>query len=200
MSAMRLSFMTCVPLFLLLTGYLMNHKQLGRHYYRGILHTLGIYGIISLFSVLYKILFLGKKANFIVETLNYTGSQYAWYIEMYLGLFVLIPFLNVLWHGLESKKSKQTLLFTVFILVTVPSMSNIFGIKIMPEWWVNIWPLLYYFTGCYIEQYKPCLSLRRIFCYYVLRLRLVYFLIYIEITGRFLNGEHIKTGMVWKIC
>ena len=155
MNFMRTCFMVCVPLFLILTGYLMNRKKLSRNYYTGIVHTLAIYIIISSFCILYKILILKQEANFILEILNFTGSYHAWYIEMYIGLFLIIPFLNMIYHGLETKRQKKVLLFTVFFLVTVPAIFNIFGIKVIPSWWINIWPILYYFIGCYLNEYKP---------------------------------------------
>ena len=37
MTLMRTAFMVCVPLFLMLTGYLMHQKQLKKGYYTGIL-------------------------------------------------------------------------------------------------------------------------------------------------------------------
>lgn len=42
MVSMRTLFMYCVPLFLLLTGFLMCNKKLEKKFYRGILHTLEI--------------------------------------------------------------------------------------------------------------------------------------------------------------
>lgn len=73
-SAMRTFFMYCVPLFILLTGYLMNSKKISRSYYKGILHTIGIYIISSMFCIIYKSIVLNGGISFlycIKEILNF---------------------------------------------------------------------------------------------------------------------------------
>lgn len=48
--------------------------------------------------------------SFILGTLDFTGSNYSWYIEMYIGLFLLAPFLNLAYGKLKSKsKSRYSL-------------------------------------------------------------------------------------------
>lgn len=36
--------------------------------------------------------------------LDFTGVAYAWYTNMYIGLFLIIPFLNNAYMSLKSKK------------------------------------------------------------------------------------------------
>ena len=99
MTIMRTGFMVCVPLFITLTGYLMSRKTWSRGYYRGITKTLGIYVLASIACILYKILVVGSEIPFdraFFSVLNYSGANYAWYIEMYIGLFLLSPLLNIL--------------------------------------------------------------------------------------------------------
>ena len=43
MTLMRSFFMICVPLFMILSGYLMCNKKLGKGYYKKIIYILGIY-------------------------------------------------------------------------------------------------------------------------------------------------------------
>ena len=54
MVIMRTLFMTCIPLFLMLTGYLMNKKKLNLKYFKGIIKTLTIY-------ILAKILIISNE-------------------------------------------------------------------------------------------------------------------------------------------
>lgn len=156
-SAMRTFFMYCVPLFILLTGYLMNSKKISRSYYKGILHTIGIYIISSMFCIIYKSIVLNGGISFlycIKEILNFSGAPYSWYIEMYIGLFLLIPFLNIVYWNLRTKQEKHALLLSMFVVIVLPTVGNIFGIKLIPEWWKHIWPFFYYFVGCYIREYS----------------------------------------------
>lgn len=91
----RAFFMVCVPLFLVLSGYLMNTKQLSKKYYLGIFKIIGIYVLASIACTLYKILFLNMNISImqmIIEILNFKAAPYAWYVEMYIGLFLMILF------------------------------------------------------------------------------------------------------------
>ena len=55
-SVVRAFFITCVPLFLMLTGYLVNKKQLSKKYYKGIIKVLIIYAICSvIYSIFIKV-------------------------------------------------------------------------------------------------------------------------------------------------
>jgi surface polysaccharide O-acyltransferase-like enzyme len=98
MSLMRTLFSVCVPLFLILTGYLMSHKTLSKSYYKGISKTLIIFVLATLACMLFKTFYKGDEfslSKFILGTLDFTGANYSWYIEMYIGLFLIAPFLNL---------------------------------------------------------------------------------------------------------
>lgn len=169
---MRTLFGVCVPLFILLTGYFMSQKTLNRKYYLGITKTLVIYLLASVACIIYKSVHLHNIytfKSFILSILDFSGSNYSWYIEMYIGLFLLIPFLNLIYNNLESQKHKQILVWTLFCLTILPSMFNIFNFetshwwavpsssdifsKIVPAWWINFYPITYYFVGCYLREY-----------------------------------------------
>ena len=157
---MRTAFMVCVPLFLLLTGYLMNKKTLSRKYYSGIKKTLAVYLMTSFFILAYKIFIKNENMSPAECIINITSfRQYAWYISMYIGLFLLIPFLNLMYNNLKDKKQKLVLIVTLLFMTVLPSASNIFGVLIVPEWWVGIYPLTYYFLGAFIREYKNKLKL-----------------------------------------
>ena len=170
MTVMRSAFMICVPLFIMLTGYLMNKKTLSRGYYHGIVKTLGIYLLASLACAIYKIVLFGYKPTWMIwGVFDYTTANYAWYIEMYIGLFLLIPFLNLIYHNLPSRKTKLVLLVTLIGLTSLPSIMNIWNFtvegwwktpylsveyrKFAPDWWTRIYPLTYYFLGAYLREF-----------------------------------------------
>lgn len=155
MCAMRMGFMTCVPLFLLLTGYLCRKKELTGRYYLGLVRVLVTYLLCGLICMGVRI-YLGEAMSFrhfCGEFLAYNASPYGWYIEMYIGLFLLIPFLNALWRGLETKKRRLALIATLLALVTLPALTN-GRWNILPDWWKGIYPLLYYFLGMYFGEYQ----------------------------------------------
>lgn len=169
---MRTLFSVCVPLFMLLTGYLMSKKTLSKKYYSGITKTLVVFVISTLACMIYKNIADGEVLDlksFVLGTLDFTGANYSWYIEMYIGLFLLAPFLNLAYGKLKNKRQKQVLLLTAVALTILPSVLNIFNFgsldwwgnptssdefqKIVPSWWQGFYPVAYYFVGCYIREY-----------------------------------------------
>ncbi|MBQ8551728.1 MAG: acyltransferase family protein [Clostridia bacterium] len=179
LTILRTGFMICVPLFIMLTGYLMSRKEWSLRYYRGIVKTLAVYLLASIVCLVYKNVILQEGITLLggaAHILNYSAAPYAWYIEMYIGLFLLIPFLNAMWRGLEEKRARGALVITLIFLSSLPSVFNIWNfqvegwiktpylstdyIKILPEWWVMIYPLTYYFLGAYLKEYPIKLKKR----------------------------------------
>ena len=102
-----------VPLFLMITGYLMNKKKLSKKYYKGLVKIICIYLIASIICLLYKKFYLGENIGLYIslqKLLFYNAANYGWYIEMYIGLFLLIPFLNLIYNNLENRKQKLILI------------------------------------------------------------------------------------------
>ncbi len=178
MTVMRSFFMICVPLFMVLSGFLARKKQITKEYYFKLSRTLGIYILASIACLFYRIFFNHEDIAFsqiIFGFFSYKNAPYSWYIEMYIGLFLLSPFLNVLYNNLNSKRKKQILILTFVILTSLPSITNIYRPElqwflnpassneyacILPDWWLNIYPITYYFIGCYLSEYKINLRIR----------------------------------------
>ncbi len=209
MVLMRTLFSVCVPLFMILTGYLMSHKTLSRKYYSGISKTLIVFVLATLACMIFKAVHDNEPLSlksFILGTLNFTGANYSWYIEMYIGLFLLVPFLNLAYNKLKNKRQKQVLVLTLVFLTIIPTLFNIFNFdnpawwsdpkssdtfaKLVPSWWMGFYPIAYYFTGCYIREYGIRLKTRSM---------LVLFLLAILIFGTFnfyrSYGTTFKSGI-----
>lgn len=209
MVLMRTLFSVCVPLFMILTGYLMSHKTLSRKYYSGISKTLIVFVLATLACMIFKAVHDNEPLSlksFILGTLDFTGANYSWYIEMYIGLFLLVPFLNLAYNKLKNKRQKQVLVLTLVFLTIIPTLFNIFNFdnpawwsdpkssdtfaKLVPSWWMGFYPIAYYFTGCYIREYGIKLKTRSM---------LVLFLLAILIFGTFnfyrSYGTTFKSGI-----
>ncbi len=173
MVLMRTFFMICVPLFILLTGYLASKNTLSKKYYKKIIPDIVTYVLASLICIMYKKYYLGINVGIksgLLSILDFTASNYAWYVEMYIGLFLLIPFLNIIYNNLTSKGQKQALVLTFVALTVLPTLLNIFNFnslswwlnpassdsfaKIVPSWWASIYPITYYYIGCYLKEFK----------------------------------------------
>lgn len=209
MVLMRTLFSVCVPLFMILTGYLMSHKTLSRKYYSGISKTLIVFVLATLACMIFKAVHNNEPLSlksFILGTLDFTGANYSWYIEMYIGLFLLVPFLNLAYNKLKNKRQKQVLVLTLVFMTIIPTLFNIFNFdnpawwsdpktsdtfaKLVPSWWMGFYPIAYYFTGCYIREYGIRLKTRS---------TLVLFLLAIVIFGTFnfyrSYGTTFKSGI-----
>lgn len=169
---LRSALMISIPLFLMLSGYLLCSKKLSKSYYLRIIRILFVYVCTSIFCGIFRIL-VTKDGLTVLDAIlgifSFSTLSYSWYIEMYLGLFLLIPFLNILWHGLENQKQKQWLVLTLLVLTAAPSMVNIYRFdsfqwwlspadnaeyhQLIPDWWSSIYPLTCYYIGSYLREY-----------------------------------------------
>ncbi|MGN0452404.1 MAG: acyltransferase [Ruminococcus sp.] len=179
MALMRTLFLCCVPLFILLTGYLQSTKEItpSLKYYLKLGKIMIPYLLIMSIDVFY---YFRNNIDMTVRKWveNYTSfTHYSWYVEMYIGLFLMIPFLNILWINLKSKKQEHILLATLIILTIVPYFFNVYEFdgtkgssfwsasnndywKLFPSWWTGIYPLTYYFVGAYLRRHKEELKIK----------------------------------------
>ena len=172
MVVVRSAFMVSAPLFIMLSGYLMCNKMPSRNYYCKIVKTLSIYVLASLCCQAFKGIYQGEAISVlgtVTDILAFTAAPYSWYVEMYLGLFLLIPYLNILYKNIPSKKQKQILLFILLFLTSLPDITNIYNLfdvhwwrmpsssssyaNILPDWWINLYPITYYYLGSYFREY-----------------------------------------------
>ena len=203
MIMMKVLFSVCVPLFIILTGYLMCQKTLSRRYYRGIRKTLVVFVLASVVCLFFKSVYLNPQAleafrefdlstmfdaiadtrnyelkNYLFGIFDFSAANYSWYVEMYIGLFLLAPFLNLAYNKLDTKRKKQVLVATLVFLTILPSLVNAFRFnsaewwlkpisetknfqKLIPSFWMgSLYPVAYYFTGAYIREYGVKLKTR----------------------------------------
>lgn len=170
-------FMSCVPLFLLLSGCTMIRKKLSSRYYFGLVKTLSIFVLSILAHYVYiGVICHGKVTLYQIFSSIIHYELYSWYVEMYIGLFLLIPFLNIVYWNL-NRKQKKLLIITLVFLTALPGSVNWFDwTRIdtfarpflnkaytypLPDWWTRIYPLTYYFIGAYINEYKDDLKLSK---------------------------------------
>lgn len=165
-------FVCCVPVFMILTGYLQSAKDFtpNKKYYSKAFKFLIPYFIVCVLTLVLDVL-LHKNTPSVIEVIKgfttYTG--YTWYVEMYLGIFLLIPFLNKLYNAL-NKKQEKILLGILITLTLLPTVVNTYSftsgtwffypsgsserLKIIPDFFKQLYPFTYYFTGAYLRRHK----------------------------------------------
>lgn len=153
-------FMSCIPLFLMLTGYFSSKVDLSWKFFKKILPIIGVYIFYSILSIIYRRYYLGEvqgKKAWLLEILTFRADAYSWYVNMYIGLFLMSPFLNIIFNNLKSKRERQILLGVFLFISAVPNFLNGRFVSIMyfPTYWAEFYPIGYYFVGSYIREYKP---------------------------------------------
>lgn len=149
-----------VPLFLMLTGYFNCRKEFSVKYYKNIKRVLLPYVVISIltWAVLssdhsIKELFFG--------TLGYKTIGYAWYVEMFIGLYLCVPFLNIVVEKVFNSGNRKLIygFFLVLIFMTsLPPLVDRGEYRIIPNYWQMCFPVLLYFTGAYIRYFQPVIK------------------------------------------
>lgn len=153
---------SCVPLFIILTGYLKAGATLSKKYYKGIVPILVAWIVISIICMVFRGTYIGTKQTtlqWIAEFLNYKGADYSWYIELYIGLFLLCPFLNGFFNWDKDGKYHFVLMVTMLITAFLPSLLNNITtggvvLNLVPDYFVSMWPFAYYFMGCTLRKYQ----------------------------------------------
>lgn len=177
MVVLRNLFMVCVPLFLVLTGMVMGEKKPTAGYFVGIIKVVCIYILASLCCGVYRVAFLHEDIDLVHMAsgiLSYWLADYGWYIEMYIGLYLLIPFLNLAYDAMATQKNKKLLLAVMLALTALPGVVNIWRVdgldwwlrpssisvyhQLMPEFWIDLYPLTFFFLGRYLREYPLKLS------------------------------------------
>lgn len=155
-------FMVGVPLFIMLTGYLNINKQPTKKYYKGMIRVLVAYLLFSIITILFRTYFLGEERSFTQwgsAILNFSAIQYAWYIEMWIGLALLTPFLNYLWKAIPTRKEKLMLIASLFAMTSFPDLGNGPGKHFFPDYFAKAcYPLMFYFIGTFIREYQPTIK------------------------------------------
>ena len=175
MVMLRAVFLNAVPLFLLLTGYLLSVKAIPlqwkalKSFYAGLFKVIVTYLLSCVIIFLFRIFWLKEDLmlrDILLFGLGYGG--YSWYVNMYIGLYLMIPLLNHIWHSAETKES-QIIIVVIFLVLTVaPTVFNIWNWHVdgailhpwvtdtfdglIPDWWTDLHPITYYYIGAYIRR------------------------------------------------
>lgn len=153
-SMIRETNMLCIPIFIMLSGWLMKSRRPNVAHYIRLIPTFLIYVLISALTLFYRWHFVGEPFTLItglLAILDFTAVPYAWYVEMYIGLFLLAPFLNILWANLDDR-AKKILLAVLILMTSLPRAFLCVNLHILPSWWIAMYPVAYYFIGSWLRE------------------------------------------------
>lgn len=151
-------FQTGVPLFIMLTGYLNTNKISEKKYYRGMWKVLIAYVFFSILTLVFRKYYLHEELSLFksgLKILDFSAIPYAWYIEMWIGLFLFTPFLNLLYKAIPTQKQKMVWIGILFAMTAIPDLFNRYGFHLVPGFWQTCYPLMFFFIGSYVKEYQP---------------------------------------------
>lgn len=146
----RWLFYGCNGIFMILTGYLKSSKKLDKGYYRSLLPILMGYFLTCVFSFPIRHFLLDEKLTVFEWTEKmFTFANYGWYVEMYIGLFLLAPFINMVLDAAQTPKQQYAFAGTMVILTALPSIT---AANWIPDYWTALYPITYYVLGAVIRR------------------------------------------------
>ena len=124
----RWLFFSCNGLFLLLTGYLKSTKPFTKDYYKSLIPVLVGYGLTCLITYPIRHYAMGESMNIFQWIGNIlTFGKYAWYLEMYIGLILFSPVINL---TLEKIQGDKQLLWFAGVMVALPALPRPFTVAV----------------------------------------------------------------------
>lgn len=152
-NSIRWLFYCCNGLFMMITGYLKTEKPFSRKYYASLLPILVSYTLICLITFPIRQFALHEEKTFSQWLQVWYGfGNYAWYLEMYIGLLLLSPAINFTMDGLKTRKNLLILVGVMVFLTALPSMASW---TVTPDYWTALYPFTYYCIGACIRRCKP---------------------------------------------
>ena len=154
-NSVRWLSVSCIGLFLMLTGYLRKDRTDAASCLRSLGGVLNGYLVASVISIPVRHFLHGDQrslAEWVSALLQFRGVYYGWYVEMYVGLILMSPFVNLaLERSCEVGKLPHLLLAMVF-LTALPGATPL---DIAPDHWRTLYPVVYYLLGAAIRLYQP---------------------------------------------
>lgn len=145
----------CVGLFLMLTGYLKSDRTGIKDCYRALAPVLLGYLIAAAISIPVRHFAFGDQQSlgvWVKRLFGFSAVYYGWYVEMYIGLTLLSPFLNLLLRQLREKKQ---LLGFAAVLLLLSALPGVTPLPVAPDFWRSMSSLTYYVLGAVIRRLQP---------------------------------------------
>jgi surface polysaccharide O-acyltransferase-like enzyme len=143
----------CNAMFMLLTGYLKTTSPWGKRYYKSLVAVLVGYVLTCVVSYPIRYFCIGERDPLPVWIDRLvTFSNYAWYVEMYIGLFLFSPLINLALDKIHEPK-KMWMLAMGLLIVTVGHSAT--TRNLLPDYCSGMYPLALYMLGAVIRRTQP---------------------------------------------
>jgi surface polysaccharide O-acyltransferase-like enzyme len=150
----RLMGLCGVGIFLMLSGYLQSKKTDWRACYRTLPSVILGYLLISFISIPIRHFVFGDEQSlftWLQRLFGSTGAYYGWYVEMYVGLTLLTPFINL---SLKQLSTKGLLGFSA-ILLFLSALPGLTPWVVVPSFYQFLYPVSFYVLGAIFRRVQP---------------------------------------------
>ena len=144
-----------IGLFLMLTGYLKSGKTDVKACYRGLVPVILGYLIAAAISVPIRHFAFGDVQSlsaWVSRLFRFSAVYYGWYVEMYIGLVLLIPFINIVIGHLRDTKALLCFGLVMLVMTALPGATPL---TVLPDYWRSIYPITYYVLGAIVRRIQP---------------------------------------------
>ena len=145
----------CNGIFMMLTGYLKCENTDFKSSCRSLVPVLLGYFLAAVVSIPIRHFAFSDVqplSVWVSRLFGFGGCYYGWYVEMYIGLALLSPFVNMVLKKLEE--SKRLLLFA-FVMLMLTAFPGATPWGILPDYWQGLYPLTYYVLGAVVRKCEP---------------------------------------------
>lgn len=151
--------LSCVPLFLVATGYLLSERTITKKHYIKfldfILEVLLIFAAGEIMALL-----LRGEINFQLwlSGMKHLLKEPPYYIGLYISTYLMSPFYNILFKNITDKQKHFLIIILIFV-ISIPNVLNkVIGSVFFDTRPINVWSTMYYFLGLYIRYFRPKLK------------------------------------------
>ncbi len=153
-SAVRWLCLCAVPLFLIITGYFKCDKTICRAHYKAIIPVLTTHIFITCIRIWADSTYHGIAVDWQYIKDKLLFFDYGWYVRLYIGMLLLMPFFNSAYKYLGEKWKKESFILTLIGMTALGPLTW----DIVPSSWLIIYVFAYYMIGAYLREYKVCID------------------------------------------
>lgn len=152
----RFLSISCIGLYLMLSGYLKCENTSIKSCYRGLLSVLVGYLLACAVCIPVRHFVFDQVYTFdgwIKKIFNFTAVSYGWYVEMFIGLSLLVPFINMALKYIGDNKKRLYILAVALLFMT--ALPGATKWDIAPDYWRIAYPVTYYVLGAVVYKLQP---------------------------------------------
>lgn len=152
----QIVFLSCVPLFLMVSGYLLSNRTISASHYKKLLYFFLEVVIIYGLGIIFYDVIIGDKTLF-VSFKKFIKLLLApnYYVGLYTSLYLISPILNKLYISF-NRKEQNILIALVVLLISLVKLQNLVPYFTYYSGWPGgSYPILFYLLGLFVKDRQP---------------------------------------------